>query len=128
MSVTENKTLIRQYVDLFNKDWAAALKHYIADESLVQHIHFFQGAFPGYQLTPEDVVAEGDKVVVRTMFRGVHQGALLDIPATGKEVAMSFIIIYRIANNKIVEHWMAVDRMGLMERLGAVPAPEAHAG
>ena len=123
MSTEENKVLIRRYFDLFNRNWTAALKEYVADEALTQHIQFFETVFPNYQLTAEDMVAEGDKVVVRTILRGVHQGPLMDIPATGKEVTMPFIIIYRIANNKIVEHWLNADQMGLMQQLGAIPAP-----
>lgn len=126
MSSEENKALIQHYFNRFNADWTAALKEYVADEELSQHIHFFEAVFPGYQLTAEDMVAEGDKVVVRTTMRGVHQGPLMNIPPTGKEVTLPFIIIYRIAGHKIMEHWIIADQLGLMQQLGAIPAPESH--
>jgi predicted ester cyclase len=126
MSAEENKTLIRRYFDLFNQDWNAALNEYVADEELAQHIQFFETVFPNYQLVAEDMVAEGDKVVVRTRMHGRHQGSLMAIAPTGKEVTMPFMIIYRVANGKIVQHWLIADQMGLMQQLGAMPVPEAH--
>ena len=124
MSVEENKALIRRYFELFNQDWNAALKEYVADEELAHHIQFFETVFPNYQLVAEDIVAEGDKVVVRTLLRGTHKGALMNVAPTGKEVTMPFMIIYRIANDKIVQHWINADQMGLMQQLGAIPTPE----
>ena len=124
MSVEENKALIRRYFELFNQDWNAALKEYVADEELAHHIQFFETVFPNYQLVAEDIVAEGDKVVVRTLLRGTHKGALMNVAPTGKEVTMPFMIIYRIANDKIVQHWINADQMGVMQQLGAIPTPE----
>jgi predicted ester cyclase len=124
MSVEENKTLIRRYFELFNQDWKAALKEYIADEELAHHIQFFETVFPNYQLVAEDMVAEGDKVVVRTRMHGTHQGPLMNIAPTGKAVTMPFMIIYRVVNGKIIQHWLIADQMGLMQQLGAIPTPE----
>jgi predicted ester cyclase len=45
----------------------------------------------------------------------------MGIPPTGKEVSVPFIITYRIAEGKIVQHWMSFDRMALMEQLGVAP-------
>jgi predicted ester cyclase len=49
----------------------------------------------------------------------------MNIAPTGKEVSMPFMIIYRVANSKIVQHWLIADQMGLMQQLGAIPAPES---
>jgi predicted ester cyclase len=45
------------------------------------------------------------------------------MPPSGTAVTMPFIIIYRIANSKIAEHWMVADQLGLMQQLGALPVP-----
>jgi predicted ester cyclase len=120
----ENKALIQRYYEaLSGKDKPAEIVNiYVADEELKQHIEIFEAAFPRYQLIAEDMVAEDDKVAVRATFKGVHKGDLMGITPTGKEAAISLMLFYRIANGKIVEHWMNADQLGLMQQLGAVPA------
>ena len=80
-------------------------------------------AFTGGTSTVEDVIADGDKVVSRLTFRGTHTGDMMGIPATGKSVTMSEIIIDRLADGKIVESWRLFDQMGMMQQLGVIPAP-----
>ena len=84
-------------------------------------------AFPDLQITVEDQVAEGDKVVTRWRARGTHTGEFQGIPPTGKPGEMSGTIIDRIADGKIIECWSNTDDLGLLQQLGAVPAP-AQAG
>jgi predicted ester cyclase len=73
-----------------------------------------------YQI--EDIVAEGDKVVLRVSESELHTGELLGIPVTGKRVNYTSIHILRIANGRIVEHWREQDTMSLMQQLGAIPS------
>ncbi len=80
-------------------------------------------AFPDIQSTVEDMIAEGDKVVARLTMRGTHKGEFLGIPATGKQLTVSAIDIMRIVDDKIVEHWVEVDMLGMMQQLGVIPAP-----
>ena len=123
MPPEENKALIRRYFEaLSGKDKpAAVVNRYITDEELKHHIAQFEVVFPGYQLTAEDMIAEGDKVVVRSTFHGTHKGDWMGIPPTGKQVTMPLILIYRIADGKIAEHWMQADTLGLLQQLGAMP-------
>ena len=123
MSVSENKTLISRYLDAINgkEKPAAVVDQFIseADALLKQHIAGYEAAFPRYALDVEDTIAETDKVVVRFTFRAAYSGGFMNIPATGQQVAMPGIIIYRIADGKIVDHWMQVDSAALMQQLGA---------
>lgn len=120
MTLQENKTFIHRYLEAMRRDKApATLAEYIADEALLGHIAFFEAAFPGYQITTEDLIAEGDRVVLRGVMHGTHQGKLMDLPPTGKDVAVDLIVIYRIADGKIAQHWMVADQMSLMQQLGA---------
>jgi steroid delta-isomerase-like uncharacterized protein len=80
-------------------------------------------AFTGSATTVEDMLAEGDKVISRLTFRGAHTGDLMGIPPTGKSVAISEIIIDRLADGKIVESWRLFDQMGMMQQMGLIPAP-----
>lgn len=130
MAVEANRELIRQYLADFRKDpGPATLERYIAEDELKQHIAMYNSVIPGYYLDPEDIIAEGDKVVVRATVRGVHTGPFMDTPPSGKSVAFPLIIIYRLAGGKIVEHWMQVDMLSFMQQIGAMPVatPAAEA-
>jgi steroid delta-isomerase-like uncharacterized protein len=86
-------------------------------------------SFPDRSMTIEDVVAEGDRVAVRTTIRGTNTGGVpwLGVPANGKPVEIESISIYRVANGRIVEHWGQNDVGRLMMQLGvAGPAPAAR--
>lgn len=79
------------------------------------------GAFPDLRATVEDLIAEGDKVVARVVFRGTHSGDFQGIPATGKQVSVKAIDILRIEDGKIVERWGLTDQVSMMQQLGAMP-------
>jgi predicted ester cyclase len=78
-------------------------------------------AFPDGRWTIEDQVAEGDKVVTRWSFTGTHQGELMGIAPTGKQVTTSGMVIDRIVEGKIVEEREEWDTLGMMQQMGAAP-------
>jgi steroid delta-isomerase-like uncharacterized protein len=83
-----------------------------------------RAALPDIHSTIEDLVAEGDVVAWRWSARGTHRGPLLGLPATGKPVTLTGITIDRIASGRIVERWHQEDNLGLLQQLGAIPAPK----
>ena len=133
-----NKAIIRRYRQAHNQNDMAALDEIVAAD-IISHSHLpnvpagreggkmvHQGslaAFPDGQTTTDDLIAEGDKVVERFTLVGTHKGEFLGIPATGKQVRVTGMSIFRIANGKIVEHWGENDGMGLLMQLGVLPAP-----
>lgn len=113
---------IRQYFAALKADKSTTnLERYIEEELLFQHIAFFDAAFPGYWLDADDVMVDNDKVVVRFKFHGTHRGELMGIPPTDKAVSFDGIIIYRLSDGKIVDHWMQTDTVNLLQQLGAMP-------
>lgn len=89
-----------------------------------QFVAMVATAFPDLQVTVEDLIAEGDKVVARVTVRGTHKGTLMgSIPPTGKHATWTGIDIFQIASGKIVGRWNQRDLLGLMQRLGVIPAP-----
>lgn len=127
MSTEETRTLIRQYFEEVLKDKSDEnVARFVSDESLKQHIKMFEAAFPGYQLSEEDLIVEGDKAVVRSIMTGTHQGELMGIPPTGKQVSVPVMLIYRVSGGKIVEFWMNADTLGLLQQLGAIPTAPNH--
>ncbi len=137
MSTEENKALARRAYDAVNQgNWAAVYELFSPDfvlhnasmtiqglEAYKQFVSMYLAAFPDAQSAIEDLIAEGDKVVTRQSFRGTHQGDLMGIPPTGKQVSATGIVITRIANGKVVEQWANYDDLGLLQQLGVVPAP-----
>lgn len=118
-----NKALIQRYFEALNKDkTAATVDEFTTDEVLKHHIELFEAAFPGYQLAAEQMIAEGDQVFVRTTFTGTHEGDLMGIAPTGKDVTIDIALTYQIENGKIVDHWMLSDLLSLMQQIGAIPA------
>jgi steroid delta-isomerase-like uncharacterized protein len=79
-------------------------------------------AFPDAQVSVEDMIAEGDKVVTRYTIRGTHQGETEEFgPPTGKRVELEGITIHRIEEGKIVEEWERYDNLSILQQLGLVP-------
>lgn len=139
MSVEENKALYRRWFEEVVNDGDLAL----ADELLAPdyRLHFpgapqpfdrdghkqlvmmFRTGFPDWIETVDEVIAEADKVVIRVTGRGTHEGEFQGIPPTGASVTATGVGIGRIENGRIAESWAAYDALGLMQQLGAVPAP-----
>jgi steroid delta-isomerase-like uncharacterized protein len=134
----QSKHLVRRFNDAFNAgdlDEAVAVfaPHAVIHNSgapdplniggFKQFGGVFLTAFPDGELTIEDLLQEGDKVVSRITYRGTHTGDLPGIPPTGKPVTVSAMIIDRFADGKIVESWRLFDQMGMMQQLGIIPTP-----
>jgi steroid delta-isomerase-like uncharacterized protein len=134
MSLDENKHLVQLFMDeVWNQMNPDAVDRFVAPgmidhsgrgsgrEAVKQAVRLFATAFPDWHTTVEDLIAEGDKVVMRGVSSGTHHGLFMGIPATGRQVTVPGIHIMRIADGKIVEHWAQGDYLGMMRQLGVVP-------
>ena len=131
----QNKTLARRWFeDLFSRGNLDAANEILSAEfvdhlthedergleELKHYVGIYRNAFPDIQDIVEDIVAEGDKVVVRWLSSGTHQGEFMGVAPTGRHVTFTGMRLFRIADNKIVESWVNIDERGLQEQLGAV--------
>ena len=90
-------------------------------EEAKQFYSMYLSAFPDFNATVEDVIAEGDKAVTRWTIRGTHQGEIEEFGSpTGKQVEIKGITIHRIEDGKIVEEWERYDNLSVMRQLGLV--------
>lgn len=89
-----------------------------------QIIQLFRGAFPDIRVTLDDVIVEGDKVASRGFWQGAHRGEFMGVPATGKQVRVAYLDIWRVEDGKFVENWVQMDLLGLLQQLGVAPQPE----
>jgi steroid delta-isomerase-like uncharacterized protein len=93
-------------------------------EEAVKNVKMFWKGFPDISFNIEELIAVGDKIIVRFITRGTHTGEFMGIPATGQKIEFSGIIISRIENGKFVEEWEEMDIMGLMQQLGMELKPK----
>ena len=94
-------------------------------EDMRQALIAIRRGFPDIHVIVEEIVAEGDKVVVRNTWRGTHQGEVNGIPPTGNRVEISVIVIWCIRDGLIAERWATIDTLTLLQQLGVLPAPSA---
>ena len=138
MSAEENKGILRRAIDVWNSGDLAALDGLFAP-GVVMHLRgrpdvtgldayrtylgALRAAFPDQQWLLEDLVAEGDKVVLLWTLRGTHRGELMGTAPTGKAVTVTGISAYRVADGKLAEIWVQSDTLGLLQQIGVIPTP-----
>jgi steroid delta-isomerase-like uncharacterized protein len=139
MSVEDNKAIVRRLIEEgWNRADLGAIEACYATDyvnhdpdnpavrdwpSLKEAYRGYFAAFPDAHNVIDDLIGEGDRVVTRWTSRGTHQGEFAGIPATGKQVTYTATTTYRLADGKIVEGWWNYDLFGILQQLGAIPAP-----
>lgn len=140
MSIEENKIIVRRlYEEFFNQGNLAVADELIAPnyvnhsappqqvpgpEGVKQRSAALRTAFPDFRNTIEDIVAEGDRVVVRVAARGTHKGMHLGVHPTGKPVMWTGVDIFVIHGGKLMEGWGFFDELSLLKQLGRSTAQE----
>ena len=89
--------------------------------TIKQTIGGMLAAFPDMQSSEEDLIADGETVVVRRTMRGTHQGEFMGIPPTGGAVTFSGIWLAHLNDGRLHEQWVSFDALGLLRQLGAIP-------
>jgi steroid delta-isomerase-like uncharacterized protein len=134
----ENKALARKSWEIVNQKnpdlidefyapnfvWHEPDRDIQGSEEARQFVSTFFEAFPDLNVTVEDEIAEDDKVVTRWTIRGTHQGELMGIAPTEKQIELKGITIHRIEGEKIAEEWERYDNLGMMQQLGVVAEAE----
>lgn len=140
-----NKAAVRAlYEDCINEGRLERLPELIADDYVGPTGERGPGAFaktaailrsgmPDVRFTVEDLIADGDRVVVRWSWKGTHTGVFRGYAPTKKSITDTGIAIYRLRDGKAVEAWLETDRLGVLQQVGAVepgigaPRPDAEA-
>jgi predicted ester cyclase len=139
-----NKAVVRRFVEeVVNGGSTAALRELVAGNHVTHELigdHYgpegvriglagYREAFPDLEVTIDDLVAEGDRVVRRFTARGTHTGPLMGVAPTGRVVTVTGIWIDRLAGGRLVESWLSFDALGLLRQIGAIPPvadPDCH--
>jgi steroid delta-isomerase-like uncharacterized protein len=86
------------------------------------------GALADTRFVVEDEIAEGDRVAVRLTASARQVGEFMGAPASGRSYEIGEIHIFRLRDGRIAEHWHQFDRIGMLQQLGAIPAPGQRSG
>jgi len=140
MSLEQNKAITRRiFEELWNGKNPAVIDELVASDyqghtpnqdlkgadGYRAFYNAYVTAFPDCHLAIGDSIAEGDTVVTPYVFKGTHQGDLMGIPPTGKQVAVEGVAFSRYSGGKLAEGRLLWDSLGLMQQLGIVPQPGA---
>lgn len=126
----KNKDLIRQWIAFGNAGFAGGFEPFISDD-YIGHLgatamdrnelerleRQFCVAFPDAQHSIDDLIAEGDRVVLRTTARATHRGTFEGIARTDRRVEFTGLVVYRIQNGKIAESWGEIDFLRMIREL-----------
>lgn len=143
MTLEQNKAIVLKFYEVFDQQDVEQARELMSPDivsrglnglplkgldAVIQYGMMMFTAFPDGRHTLEEVIAEGDKVVTCGIFIGTHQGDLMGIPSTAKQVKFSVVHIDRVVNGKIVEHWGQGDTFALMQQLGIIPLSNSSEG
>lgn len=134
----ENKAVLRRLTEAFNQRELHVVDDLVAEDVTIRGTdgelqgrdamkadsRAYLEAFPDLSIELEDMIAEGDRVVIRTTVRGTNTGPLEGMPGTGRTIRVADVDIYRLDGGKIVEAWYQFDRFGMMQQLGLLPEEE----
>jgi len=141
MSIEDNKKLVRRYFedapynpDVCDEIFAPSYRFHAivhtginpqtiecSPESEKTFYQQHQSVWGGWQVEIDDMIAEGDRVMVRWSSSGTHVGEVHGLPPTGKQVTNSGVNIFRVADGKITEAWDISDRLWFWQQLGVMP-------
>ena len=143
MSTVQGKSIIHRVLDeAFTQGNLAVVDELVAPDSISHHmswgmpanrmglkqlIAIFRTAFPDLHCTIEDEISQGDKVAAHWMMRGTHKGQFLGNLPTNKPIAVQGLVYARIESEQVLESWIMVDQMGILQQLGLVPPPRSTA-
>jgi steroid delta-isomerase-like uncharacterized protein len=131
-----NKAIVRRLAAAFDAgDWAAldavlapdVVDHYPDPgqgpgiEGMRRSFAGFKAGFPDLTCPTEALLAEGDRVALRTTCTGTHTAEWTGVPPSGASVTMPVIAFYRVVDGKITDRWAQVDGLGLLMQIGAIP-------
>jgi predicted ester cyclase len=135
---TEAAMLGRRYVEEFLNTGDESVATELLDESVVAHqlgvevdrvgrdtvvegILGFREAVPDWELQVEDVVADGDRVMLRITTRGTPERPWGKLVPTGKSFEAAAFFAFRVDDGRIVEQWNLVNLAGIGRQLGLMP-------
>jgi len=141
MAVMTNEQLFKRYfdecanggnLDLVDEIYAADYQHHdpanpdprpmVGPQAVRDHLISLKGGFPDLVFDVEDMISDGDQIIVRWTARGTNTGDYFGMPPTGKSIEITGMNTWRTRDGQAVEGWVNRDDMGLLQQLGVIPS------
>ncbi len=139
VGLDENKAVVRRWIDGWNKQGADAVGDLFSPDfrdrqlaqasgpvtldSFKERLRTLDSMIGPGEFEEQEMIAEGDRVMVRWILHGTHSGPFLGLPATGRTFSVDGVNIFRVAGGRIVERWSFFDVTALLAQLGAKVVP-----
>src|SRR5688572_6207983 len=128
--MADHKAFIEQYyAQVFNGREVDAMGQYWADERMREAVTrgclTYLEAFPDLHISLEELIAEDDRVFVRSTMTGTHDGEYKGVAPTGRNVAADCAEVYRFADGRIAGYWCLTNVAGLVRQLTEEQVPAA---
>jgi predicted ester cyclase len=127
----DNKEVVRRFYAALNAGDLDVIDEVFADQDLAARIRrgctAYLTAFPDMHFSIEELIAEGDKVVCRSIFTGTQDGEIKGIAPTGRQVSVDNAEIYRFVDGRFVSYWCQLDVAGMVRQLTEERPVEAAA-
>ncbi len=135
-SIDEKKTLVREFYAALDRQDLDAASELVTSGYRLRFAGFpemdlagmrgmmgmFFSALPDIRHEVLDLFGEGDRIAVRLQLRATHQGELMGVPATGKQIELDVSNVFRFDGDKIEEQWITADMLSMLKQIGAVPS------
>lgn len=93
-------------------------------QGMIEFYRAFWAAFPDAKVEPVEMIAGDDLLAVRLYVRGTHQGELMGVEASGNEIDVEQITIFKLdGDGRCTERWVRLDEVSFLQQIGAMPAP-----
>jgi predicted ester cyclase len=136
----KNAKIVREFVEkVYNEGKLELIEKYVAEDFVDsspgappdakgpayvrQQAEGTFAAFPNLKFANEDVIAEGDRVVIRWSSTSTFSGKMGEIAGDGRPVRVDGISIMRVKDGKIAQSWDIVDRIGMFTQMGFTVMP-----
>ncbi len=133
----DNKELLIRFIDeVWNAGSVEASDKYIAPTYTIHHdpgdpwdkkeldlpgykerVRVSRAPFPDQRFSIEEILSEGNRVVITWNWVATHKGDIPGFPATGKQIRMSGATVYYIEEGRFTGHWQITDRLGVYAQL-----------
>ncbi|WP_163999250.1 ester cyclase [Pyxidicoccus caerfyrddinensis] len=138
MTIEENKTLVRRWLETRLEDASVAVDGFLAPgyvdhnpvpgvpadrEGARRMYRMLREAMPDLRCHVDVMMAAADQVAVLLTWEGTHRGELMGIPATGRHATWTEMNVVRVDSGRIADVWGISNQMLLMQQLGVIPAP-----
>lgn len=135
--VAANKDILKRFItEVWSNGDIDACERYIAAKYTIHHdpgdpwdkreldlagyrerVTLSRAPFPDQFFTIQELVGEGQKVVVSWLWSATHKGDIPGFPATGRRIEMSGITVYFFEQGRLTGHWQVTDRLGVFMQL-----------